>query len=168
MEFLLTRPSRDVTKSERYNSLFSVISTHTSLAGRDNTSIRQRSEDVRFLLTRPSRDVTLSQSILLLWMQFLLTRPSRDVTLNSGYLGLSLYISTHTSLAGRDSFSFAASPRGHQFLLTRPSRDVTPQPHVHLTPIQISTHTSLAGRDCVWLPRKGGGADFYSHVPRGT
>ena len=35
--FLLTRPSRDVTSSDLIETLWNVISTHTSLAGRDGT-----------------------------------------------------------------------------------------------------------------------------------
>ena len=34
-EFLLTRPLRDVTSSDLIEILWNVISTHTSLAGRD-------------------------------------------------------------------------------------------------------------------------------------
>ena len=34
-EFLLTRPLRDVTSSDLIETLWNVISTHTSLAGRD-------------------------------------------------------------------------------------------------------------------------------------
>ena len=57
-----------------------VISTHTSLAGRDSIVVREF----------PSKT------------QFLLTRPSRDVTFSDYHTKNRLTISTHTSLAGRD------------------------------------------------------------------
>ena len=37
--FLLTRPSRDVTEPVRVTDMPDLISTHTSLAGRDNLDI---------------------------------------------------------------------------------------------------------------------------------
>ena len=78
-EFLLTRPSRDVT-------LFGTIEQLT--AG--------------FLLTRPSRDVTSAAPESLPVLRFLLTRPSRDVTIYQLADEYIQTISTHTSLAGRD------------------------------------------------------------------
>ena len=60
---------------------------------------------------------------------FLLTRPSRDVTKQAGcYTGWE-WISTHTSLAGRD-----------------------PRKVLDFFVDRISTHTSLAGRDAPRLP----------------
>ena len=103
---------------------FAVISTHTSLAGRDwrdketdckiristHTSLAGRDQDgqldayrEKFLLTRPSRDVTLPGLVLRGTKSFLLTRPSRDVTYALVLYRDRLPISTHTSLAGRDS-----------------------------------------------------------------
>ena len=80
-KFLLTRPSRDVTKQLRDKILISLISTHTSLAGRDaialaveqekeisthtslagrdRTDFKRQGHQYAFLLTRPSRDVTM-------------------------------------------------------------------------------------------------------------
>ena len=54
-------------------------------------------------------------------------------------------ISTHTSLAGRDS---------HRQGTTGTEK--------------ISTHTSLAGRDYLLCHSVFLTSDFYSHVPRGT
>ena len=57
--------------------------------------------------------------------KFLLTRPSRDVTsLTAGYIR-GKFISTHTSLAGRDMNRVIMPVWDMVFLLTRPSRDVT-------------------------------------------
>ncbi len=58
VEFLLTRPSRDVTIRKKAGDAPLNISTHTPLAGRDNSL----------------------QIALIIWLVFLLTRPSRDVT----------------------------------------------------------------------------------------
>ena len=81
-----------------------VISTHTSLAGRDAASNLMVCCPSSFLLTRPSRDVTDNQhQPFPSNRKFLLTRPSRDVT-------------PVGRRPGRD---------GQRFLLTRPSRDVT-------------------------------------------
>ena len=101
-----------------------MISTHTSLAGRDRTgAVFNLLYDV-FLLTRPSRDVTTSARDRITFSPFLLTRPSRDVT------------RMRTLNANQQ-----------RFLLTRPSRDVTNAEALHFAALPISTHTSLAGRD---------------------
>ena len=55
--FLLTRPSRDVTKGLTGDVAAIRISTHTPLAGRDAAWLKEL-KTRRFLLTRPSRDVT--------------------------------------------------------------------------------------------------------------
>ena len=96
------------------------ISTHTSLAGRDSQTPRCTiifcdfySHFLRqwcgricpFLLTRPSRDVTNITDIPPRTLPFLLTRPSRDVTLFLHFYQFTVFISTHTSLAGRDILS---------------------------------------------------------------
>ena len=57
-QFLLTRPSRDVTIVRYRSETDRVISTHTSLAGRDDVIASANDSPARFLLTRPSRDVT--------------------------------------------------------------------------------------------------------------
>ena len=57
-KFLLTRPSRDVTLENVCKMLEALISTHTSLAGRDKTVRMYILKPEKFLLTRPSRDVT--------------------------------------------------------------------------------------------------------------
>ena len=80
---------------------------------------------------------------------FLLTRPSRDVTQKGDVLAISSYISTHTSLAGRDGDEYVDAQFGSTFLLTRPSRDVTLKKRRVTRERLISTHTSLAGRDGV-------------------
>ena len=58
--FLLTRPSRDVTEEFLNGERHYNISTHTSLAGRDNEGNSAEESLKKFLLTRPSRDVTHS------------------------------------------------------------------------------------------------------------
>ena len=78
-QFLLTRPSRDVTNA-----------------------LQQVMVDLQFLLTRPSRDVTGRSRTGIIKLPFLLTRPSRDVTKCSGKWVHQKQISTHTPLAGRD------------------------------------------------------------------
>ena len=45
--------------SAEFLDIIRVISTHTSLAGRDNAASMALSFFVSFLLTRPSRDVTI-------------------------------------------------------------------------------------------------------------
>ena len=122
------------------------ISTHTSLAGRDHSFSGRRNPIRKFLLTRPSRDVTpilSSDSFVIL---FLLTRPSRDVTHVLADDLPRFQISTHTSLAGRDSENFSSwqglTISTHTSLAGRDSAPFEISPS-----ISISTHTSLAGRD---------------------
>ena len=59
-----------------------------------------------------------------LTLMFLLTRPSRDVTVFVLLYQQLPYVSTHTSLAGRDLYHIS-NFLYKTFLLTRPSRDVT-------------------------------------------
>ena len=122
------------------------ISTHTSLAGRDAAEpIAQRPPNNFYSHvprgTRPVSNFPVSQ-ILNFYshvprgtrrcsiglhgsvMEFLLTRPSRDATKFMLKVAESKKISTHTSLAGRD---------------TALGRMISIR--------SISTHTSLAGRD---------------------
>ncbi len=80
-----------------------IISTHTSLAGRDRRSCRYA---VRYRISTHTslagRD--LHQRLYLAELiGFLLTRPSRDVTDPAKPLDILMPISTHTSLAGRDT-----------------------------------------------------------------
>ena len=103
LQFLLTRPSRDVTFWKKHRLHHRWISTHTPLAGRDNINFYNKLAVLRFLLTRPSRDVTIFLVLSTSFHRFLLTRPSRDVT-SSGMNAIKLIFT---------------------FLLTRPSRDVT-------------------------------------------
>ena len=56
-----------------------------------------------------------------------------------------IQISTHTSLAGRDTCDCLEAEKP-----------------------EISTHTSLAGRDDAVGDGEAGSSEFYSHVPRGT
>ena len=94
-------------------------------------------------------------------------------------------ISTHTSLAGRDTTTEGIEPPSLTFLLTRPSRDVTravqtgklkikfllTRPSRDVTSDEghnklenrISTHTSLAGRDCT-LPWKVNTSYISTHT----
>ena len=123
--FLLTRPSRDVTVKQRILPDNTTISTHTSLAGRDNDLCVDRPAVYPFLLTRPSRDVTCNNRLRCRFHRFLLTRPSRDVT----------------------CYRTETWEEYCRFLLTRPSRDVTSRNTLSDPCYPISTHTSLAGRD---------------------
>ena len=107
-QFLLTRPSRDVTGS----------------AG------MRYSGETEFLLTRPSRDVTMKSDVFGAGQIFLLTRPSRDVTKSIYTLSVEDDISTHTPLAGRDQYQLSRTCLELTFLLTRPSRDVTKKTYV--------------------------------------
>ena len=59
-EFLLTRPSRDVTVVCFIIQITVYISTHTSLTGRDDSVRKASAIEIAFLLTRPSRDVTIT------------------------------------------------------------------------------------------------------------
>ena len=144
-QFLLTRPSRDVTGCAVFQSVQDgFLLTRPS---RDVTGQSYRPADtLKFLLTRPSRDVTRRTVTLTSASTFLLTRPSRDVTPSRKLSYQNCKISTHTSLAGRDGHG-RIQRRGHgRFLLTRPSRDVT-------------------AAESPTVPEY---TDFYSHVPRGT
>ena len=102
------------------------ISTHTPLAGRDQSAISDAYGEQLFLLTRPLRDVTGYPGLWLIFPSFLLTRPLRDVT-------------SRTLMTWRR----------WKFLLTRPLRDVTPKTSLVSILHPISTHTPLAGRDPV-------------------
>ena len=78
-----------------------LISTHTSLAGRDY-GLRVRIQDLYIsthtsLAGRDTADILFPH-----YAKFLLTRPSRDVTVIACYFPCNPHISTHTSLAGRD------------------------------------------------------------------
>ena len=57
-KFLLTRPSRGATMVEGPDCVWSIISTHTPLAGRDVYWAFVCSTHSLFLLTRPSRGAT--------------------------------------------------------------------------------------------------------------
>ena len=101
-----------------------VISTHTSLAGRDNIyRFLAISKTISTHTSLAGRDRTPVPEWILLLL-FLLTRPSRDVTSQLIRFFRLSNISTHTSLAGRDMVA----------------KDLK-------TDTFISTHTSLAGRD---------------------
>ena len=101
--FLLTRPMRDVTVGETVVITVTVISTHTSHAGRDVFLHFRGNSFQIFLLTRPMRDVTRYYR-----------PPDRDqaISAHTSHAGRdkekpkpekkSVHISTHTSHAGRD------------------------------------------------------------------
>ena len=82
-----------------------IISTHTSLAGRDIVVGSEfRTSSISTHTSLAGRD-EISVVILLSHEAFLLTRPSRDVTGKAGYYTRVWTISTHTSLAGRDEWN---------------------------------------------------------------
>ena len=108
-KFLLTRPSRDVTRKGQKQVTKKLISTHTPLAGRDSIAL------LIIALTSISTHTPLA---------------GRDFMITG--IVITIKISTHTPLAGRDVRSIMYRDRITQFLLTRPSRDVTVRPQVHL------------------------------------
>ncbi len=101
-QFLLTRPSRDVTIFCSNTVIHGYISTHTPLAGRDADKIRPRCLSYKFLLTRPSRDVTTGSRAVFFIPKISTHTPlaGRDTQVPSS--PEDDYISTHTPLAGRD------------------------------------------------------------------
>ena len=101
-QFLLTRPSRDVTEGITENAKLATISTHTPLAGRDYLVSAFTRNCIRFLLTRPSRDVTPSGCLC--WPHHSISTHTPLAGRDETGLGecLKLVISTHTPLAGRD------------------------------------------------------------------
>ena len=101
--FLLTRPSRDVTGSPFSPSCTGMISTHTSLTGRDDTPphCRPRTGIISTHTSLTGRDY-LNSVQFESRDEFLLTRPSRDVTPEEPIRAEYPEISTHTSLTGRD------------------------------------------------------------------
>ena len=111
--------SRDTAK---YRQL--VISTHTSLAGRDLKSRSSRSRS--FISTHTSlagRDVTGADVAEIMDISTHTSLAGRDGFFSTHKIGND--ISTHTSLAGRDQFQNPKTGEVYEFLLTRPSRDVT-------------------------------------------
>ena len=105
LEFLLTRPLRDVTGN-----------------------IREQTPPTQFLLTRPLRDVTRYNDAIYKCQRISTHTPlaGRDRMLKK--LEIILVISTHTPLAGRDTVYHLLEYGVHLFLLTRPLRDVTVLP----------------------------------------
>ncbi len=100
------------------------ISTHTSLAGRDQALV-----DI-------GKAMPISTHTSL---------AGRD-SITANIINI-IIISTHTSLAGRDNTGWTGRGDPVRFLLTRPSRDVTIKGTMVYAYDAISTHTSLAGRD---------------------
>ena len=105
--------------------IFSSISTHTPLAGRDLPRIGSHAARLNFYSHAPRGARLTGQSQRPLAKTFLLTRPSRGATRSRKKTCQTIWISTHTPLAGRDTF-----PR-----------------RLHGLNDYISTHTPLAGRD---------------------
>ena len=101
-KFLLTRPSRGATELHLKNIIAET-----------------------FLLTRPSRGATIISDVVICTCPFLLTRPSRGATCQRSNNLLTVWISTHTPLAGRDTDTATTWQMA----------------------LAISTHTPLAGRD---------------------
>ena len=148
--FLLTRPSRDVTTTVDTSAEAMLISTHTSLAGRDIYGWRHR--DTGRISTHTSlagRDWAMNSKT---YAQIISTHTSLagrdsaclpevlvfDISTHTSLAGrdvigdetlVDVVISTHTSLAGRDAASNLMVCCPSSFLLTRPSRDVTDNQH---------------------------------------
>ena len=96
-----------MTEDGWYYGGVSGISTHTSLAGRDNDCPHVTTGTHSFLLTRPSRDVTVVTPVLMpAWVISTHTSlAGRDAVMRLSR-AMALKISTHTSLAGRDWKSY--------------------------------------------------------------
>ena len=166
--FLLTRPSRGAT----------IAKVRMQKKGEDFYSHAPRGARLQFLyhLLRsthfyshaPRGARRLFVYAFIASLKFLLTRPSRGATVLKREPFISVSISTHTPLAGRDLCG-----------------------HVYRSRSPISTHTPLAGRDAsrgrtaidylvFLLTRPSRGATtckivsdrtcvyFYSHAPRGA
>ena len=126
-----------------------VISTHTSLAGRDFEGLQGGTVVPKFLLTRPSRDVTTTENKRNI-QRNISTHTSlagRDIQASLAPVFLD-FISTHTSLAGRDDDGKPERKGKYAFLLTRPSRDVTAT-----SCINKQSRTAYLGTD-----------NFYIHI----
>ena len=82
-KFLLTRPSRDVTALLLVAAYWTLISTHTPLAGRDYSTAPEKFRDRISTHTPLAGRDPLVRAIPIL-TEFLLTRPSRDVTTTFG------------------------------------------------------------------------------------
>ena len=148
-QFLLTRPSRGATPY-LIRQAFSIRPFLLTRPSRGATSLNcfVKQLNISFLLTRPSRGATFSPPApsqrssrfyshaprgarhdlppsFLTSVTFLLTRPSRGATTSTTGLSSSLYVSTHTPLAGRDELRTCDGSLVHEFLLTRPSRGAT-------------------------------------------
>ena len=165
--FLLTHPSRDVTRLKLKNTYQVCISTHTSLAGCDTDESYTAAVDSGFLLTHPSRDVTRDRHDARAANRFLLTHPSRDVTCKAERVLSYSSISTHTSLAGCDYPQTRLDEVYNISTHTSLAGCDCPDWKDLIQQLIISTHTSLAGCDAVPCLCCNIHNNFYSHIPRG-
>ena len=103
-EFLLTRPSRGATQRKYHTTDTTLISTHTPLAGRDDTWHRAASRIVHFYSHAP-RGARLDFPGI--------DRPLTEISTHTPLAGRDTIptlagweqmISTHTPLAGRDRY----------------------------------------------------------------
>ena len=190
--FLLTRPSRGAT----------IAKVRMQKKGEDFYSHAPRGARLQFLyhLLRsthfyshaPRGARRLFVYAFIASLKFLLTRPSRGATVLKREPFISVSISTHTPLAGRDLCGHVYRSRSPISISTHTplaGRDLCG--HVYRSRSPISTHTPLAGRDAsrgrtaidylvFLLTRPSRGATtckivsdrtcvyFYSHAPRGA
>ena len=124
------------------------ISTHASLAGRDDNYLKLGDNETVFQPTRPLRDATKGTPAQVARM-LISTHASlagRDAN-RQGFAGFEICISTHASLAGRDRYRCCGAASHALFQPTRPLRDATQAKEMAKKYGMISTHASLAGRD---------------------
>ncbi len=144
-QFQLTRPMRGATSVAPALSVFSVISTHTPHAGRDNSARMGAIVLSTFQLTRPMRGATAT-------LHAALTRA---------------VISTHTPHAGRDTIRFEGGENAEISTHTpHAGRDLDALVKTEYE--NISTHTPHAGRDRDASRGPDAGCDFNSHAPCGA
>ena len=167
------------------------ISTHASLAGRDEIGCSFAKSASEFQPTRPLRDATRNvPPISGTTIDFNPRVPCgtrrgtsrqspepQSISTHASLAGrdhavrqkiTSFRISTHASLAGRDYSIGTAMMRGLAFQPTRPLRDATLRYKYVLAMTAISTHASLAGRDAAYQVYQDEGDNFNPRVPCGT
>ena len=189
--FLLTRPLRGATAAAFQLCIHIRNFYSHAPCGARPSAIFHSSRTQLFLLTRPLRGATCChQTRDRRTNHFYSHAPCGARRDRSSVFPGSIFISTHTPLAGRDIHVRHIVCRVRLFLLTRPLRGATHcQPlcercliiSTH-TPLAgrdtarrrtasasgISTHTPLAGRDKIIESTGIGQKNFYSHAPCGA
>ena len=145
--FLLTRPSRGATPSAVGASCNIHISTHTPLAGRDVCHYSASSSARNFYSHAP-RGARLLTAIVTDYTGDFYSHAPRGARRGlSPSMFLSVLISTHTPLAGRDGTFTVHVPVSINFYSHAPRGARLKSGRGGFTLWKISTHTPLAGRD---------------------